>query len=109
MFLQLSHINAFLDLVNHVIFKPFDTLSILPEAFLWCLRIFVAMVCSETMLLSLVPPTFIKTAISPLVAAEALLLVADKLSVVSHFICVLIHTVAVHVIFRPLSVVALSI
>ena len=109
MVFHLSNIHAFLDLVNHVILEPFHTLSVLPEAFLWWLSAFVAMVSSITMLLSLVPIALVETTIGPLVAAETLLFVANKLPIVSHFVSILIQAKTIHVVFRPLAVVALAI
>ena len=109
MVFHLPNIHAFLDLVNHVFLKPFHTLSVLPEAFLWWLSAFVAMVSSITMLLSLVPPALVETTIGPLVAPETLLFVAHKLSVVSHFVSILIQAKTIHVVFRPLAVVALAV
>ena len=106
---HLFNIHAFLNLVNHVLLEPFHTLSVLPEALFRWLSGFVAMVSSKSMLLSLVPPAFIETTISPLVQSETLLFVTHELSIISHFISILIQTITVHVVFRPLAVVLLAV
>ena len=102
---QLGIVEAVLIYLLHfLLVQPFQSLSLLPEAkfdfaLLWILE------SAEAVLLTLVPPALVLTAICPVVVAIACLLVVQELSLVAYTIGIDIHSVARHIVALPLAVV----
>ena len=95
--------------VDFILLKPSDALPIFPKALLRRLVFFITVVCAESVLLSFVPVSLVEAAVGPFVNSISLLLVAGELPVVPDLVCVLVQPVAIHVIFRPLTIELLSI
>jgi len=100
-----SHIEPILvNQVDSLLFEPLHAFPVLPEAEL--LSRFIAVdIRAEAVLLSLVPPAFVRATIRPHVETVALLLIIVVLAVVTHAIRVYVNSDTRHIVVDPLAVV----
>ena len=91
-----------------LLIKPLHSLTVLPQPVLdvaFC----VVYVCSKAMLLTLVPPALVFTAICPVVNTEAFFFIHEVLAIVANTVSVNIDSMTLHIVGLPLTVVLAAI